>query len=330
MFNVGIIGYGYWGPNLVRNFNNNNRVESISIADNDISRLNLAREHFPNARLFKESKELLTSLEIDVIAIATPVHTHFSLALEALENGKHIWLEKPLTETVEQAEKLLEVAQRNNKIIFVDHTFIYSSPIKKIKELIDNKSLGNLYYYDSTRINLGLFQKDVDVTWDIAVHDLSILLYLFGREPLSISAQGVSHIKEQPIDTAYVTLKYENDFIAHINVNWLSPIKVRQILIGGDKSMLVYDDLNTKEKIKVFNSGVSLDEKDNSSIQYHSGEMIIPELSNEEPLMNGVNHFLDCIEKGVSPVTDGLMGLQTVKILTKIKEILNQGEGRNE
>lgn len=319
MLNVGVIGYGYWGPNLVRNFMNCDQASVRMVSDLDPKRLAVCKTSYPSIETTSDYKEIIHNTEIDAVVIATPVASHYPLALEALKAGKHIWVEKPFTATVEQGEKLLNEAEKRNLTVIVDHTFIYTGAVKKIKSLIDNDTLGNIYYYDSTRINLGLFQHDVDVLWDLAVHDLSILHYLLGKTPTAISAIGKSHVQGKPENTAFVSLMYDDNFIAHINANWLSPIKVRQILIGGDKKMVVFDDLQQAEKIKVYDSGLVIDNKEDlyeTLVGYRTGDMLAPKIPTTEALKEEVSHFIDCIETGKKPITSGEMGLEMVRMLT--------------
>lgn len=327
MLKVGVIGYGYWGPNLVRNFMNCDQSVVSMVSDLDPKRLAVCKTSYPSIETTTDYTEIMNCGDIDAVVIATPVASHYPLALEALKAGKHIWVEKPFTATVEQGEELLAEADKRNLTIIVDHTFIYTGAVQKIKSLIDDGQLGNIYYYDSTRINLGLFQQDVDVLWDLAVHDLSILHYLFGKMPKSISAIGKSHVKGKPENTAFVSLMYEDNFIAHINANWLSPIKVRQILIGGDKKMIVFDDLEQAEKIKIYDSGLVIDNKEDlyeTLVGYRTGDMLAPKIPTTEALKEEVIHFIDCINTGKKPITSGEMGLEMVRLLSLATKSIKQ------
>lgn len=321
--NIGVIGYGYWGPNLVRNFSELPEAKVSIIADFKQELLLKAQSRYPAIEVTTNCQEIFTNSNIDAVAIATPVHTHFDLAMAALKAGKHVFVEKPMTVSSEQAVKLIDEAQKRNLVLMVDHTFVYTGAVKKMRELVDNKQLGNIYYYDSVRVNLGLFQHDVNVLWDLAVHDLSIMNYILPSQPYAVSATGVSHIPGEPENIAYLTLFFANNLIAHINVNWLAPVKVRRTLIGGSQKMVVFDDLEPSEKLKVYDKGITLNGNTDSNaakvyqmlIGYRTGDMWSPKLEITEALRTEATHFIDCIEHGKSPITDGKAGLQVVKIL---------------
>ena len=273
-----------------------------------------------------DPEELLRSRTIDAVAIVTPVSTHYDLARRALENGKHVFVEKPLTATSAQAETLIELAERRNLQIMVDHTFLFTGAVRKIKELVDADVLGPLYYYDSTRVNLGLFQHDVNVIWDLAPHDLSIVDHLVGLEPENVVATGGAHLNGF-VDMAYLTLYYPNSIIAHINVNWLSPVKVRTTLIGGQRKMLVWNDLEAAEKIKIYDKGVDLrteEDRHQALINYRSGDMWAPRVEAAEALQHEARYFLDCIASGERPFNDGHAGLRVVRILEAADESLKR------
>ena len=321
--NIGVIGYGYWGPNLVRNFSELPEAKVSIIADFKQELLLKAQSRYPAIEVTTNCQDIFTNSNIDAVAIATPVHTHFDLAMAALKAGKHVFVEKPMTVSSEQAVKLIDEAQKRNLVLMVDHTFVYTGAVKKMRELVDNKQLGNIYYYDSVRVNLGLFQHDVNVLWDLAVHDLSIMNYILPSQPYAVSATGVSHIPGEPENIAYLTLFFANNLIAHINVNWLAPVKVRRTLIGGSQKMVVFDDLEPSEKLKVYDKGITLNGNTDSNaakvyqmlIGYRTGDMWSPKLEITEALRTEATHFIDCIEHGKSPITDGKAGLQVVKIL---------------
>lgn len=319
MINIGIIGYGYWGPNLVRNFNACPGARVKMVSDLRAERLAHVAAHYPAVKTTMAAEDLFKDPTIDAIAIATPVYTHFKLAMAALEAGKHVFVEKPLTSTSEEGEKMLAKARQVGKIVMVDHTFIYTGAVRKMKELVDKGDLGRLYYYDSVRVNLGLFQHDVNVLWDLAVHDLSIMDFVLGRPVKAVSATGMAHVPGKPEDVAYMTCYFEQDLIAHFHVNWLSPVKVRQTLLGGDKKMIVFDDLDPSEKIKVYDKGITVTENSESvyklMVGYRSGDMWAPQIATTEALAIEAKHFVDCINNGTSPVTDGKSGLRVVKIL---------------
>lgn len=319
MIRIGIVGYGYWGPNLVRNFAETPGATVAAVADLDTSKLELVKRRYPAVYVTTDMRELLNDTSIDAIAIATPVNTHFELGMAALKAGKHLWLEKPMTETSSQACRLVEEAQRRKRVLIVDHTFVYTGAVRKMAEIIGSGELGRIYYYDSIRVNLGLFQRDVSVISDLAVHDFSILDHLLGEHPVAVSASGTNHFPGTPENLAYVTLFYDSGVIAHANVSWLAPVKVRQILIGGSKKMITYDDLEPSEKVKVYDKGVSFTD-DPTQIQemrvgYRTGDMWAPRLTVTEALRVEGEHFVDCIAHGKTPQTDGELGLRVVDLI---------------
>ena len=319
MINVGVVGYGYWGPNLVRNFATSERTRVVAVSDLDPKRLAAASRLYPGIRTTTDAAEIFAAADIDAVAIATPVRFHFDLALAALRAGKHVLVEKPMTESCEQARTLIDEAAKRKLTLMVDHTFIYTPAVQKMRELVQSGAIGDVYYYDSTRVNLGLFQHDVNVLWDLAVHDLSIIEYVLGKVPNAVSATGVSHVAGAPENIAYLTMFFADSTIAHVNVNWLAPVKVRQTLISGSKKMIVFNELDPSEKIKVYDKGIVLnDDQDqlNSVIAgYRTGDMWAPQLANTEALAAEVRHFADCIETGATPLTDGVMGYNVVKVL---------------
>ena len=328
MINIGIVGYGYWGPNLVRNFADTPGAKLAAVSDLDSAKLALVQRRFPSVATTTDYRDLLKDPGIDAIAVATPVNTHYDIALAALQAGKHVWLEKPMTETAEQARRLVDEAQRRNLTLIVDHTFIYTGAVQKMAELIKAGELGRLYYYDSIRVNLGLFQRDVSVISDLAVHDFSILDHLLDEQPVAVSASGMNHFPGTPENLAYVTLFYESGTIAHINVSWLAPVKVRQILVGGSKKMITYDDLEPSEKIKIYDKGVSFTD-DPEKIQemrvgYRTGDMWAPRLAVTEALGVEGAHFIDCIEHGKTPRTDGQLGLRVVELIAAANQSMRR------
>src|SRR3972149_5919545 len=329
MINIGVIGYGYWGPNLVRNLAeiSNFRVKAVSDLHQD--RLNLVKSRYPTIEITTNYKDLLNDKSIEAIAIATPVSTHFDLAMQALNAGKHVFLEKPLTATSEQAIKLIKEAERRKLVLMVDHTFVYTGAVRKIKEMIEN--LGDIYYYDSVRVNLGLFQHDVDVLWDLAVHDLAIMDYVLPFHPIEVSATGMSHIPGSTKNIAYLTLFFDSSLIAHTHVNWLAPVQLRRTLIGGSQKMIVYDDLEPSEKAKVYDKGITVNKNIDSIHQaligYRTGDMWAPQLDMTEALRVEMQHFSSCIEKGDIPITDGKAGLRVVQILeAATQSMANRGQ----
>jgi predicted dehydrogenase len=324
--NVGIIGLGYWGPNLVRNFLANSEVKSVHGCDLNPARLQFIESRFPNVKLTSKTDELLLNSEIDIIVIATPVRFHYELAKKALENGKHIWVEKPFTANSKEAEELIKIADKKKLVIFVDHTFIYTGAVKKIKEMVDKKVLGDVIYFDSVRVNLGLFQHDVNVIWDLACHDLSIMDYILNKKVVALSANGIANFYEHE-NIAHIALYFENNCFAHFHVNWTSPVKIRRVLIGGKDKMLLWDDMLPTEKIKVYDAGIDIDSEDQIHkllVQYRMGDMFSPKLNDTEALAMGVKEFLSSIREKRKPLTGALEGLKVVKILEAAEKSIKE------
>jgi len=319
MLKVGVIGYGYWGPNLVRNFVESEHTQVAGVADLSDRRLGLIKARYPGIETTRDARELISNPQVDAIVVATPVSTHFDLAMQALQAGKHVLVEKPLTSTSAQAVQLIEEAATKKLVLMVDHTFVYTSAVRKIRELVLNGELGQPYYYDSVRINLGLFQHDVNVIWDLAVHDLSILQYVLPGDPVAVSATGMSHVAGEAENIAYLTLFFKDNLIAHIHVNWLAPVKIRRTLIGGSRRMMIYDDVEGSEKVKVYDKGIQITDSPESvyqlRINYRAGDMWAPRLDNTEALRVEVQEFVDAIKVGRRPLTDGDAGLRVVRIL---------------
>lgn len=330
MVNIGVIGYGYWGPNVARNLNSIDGARVVAISDNSPDALARAQASFPSIKTSADSSDITDSPDIDAVAIVTPVFAHYELAKKALENGKHIFVEKPFTSTVAQAEELVELAEKKGLTIMVDHTFLFTGAVRKIKSLVDDNTLGNLYYYDSTRVNLGLFQHDVNVIWDLAPHDLSIMDYILAEEPVSITANGIDHLDRNLENIAFITVYFQSNIIAHFNVNWLSPVKVRKTLLGGEKQMLVWDDLEADEKIKVYDRGVSVEDRKgvyNMLVDYRSGDMWAPKVDHTEALKLEGEYFIECIKSNTAPINDGHAGLRIIKMLEACDEsIKNNGK----
>jgi predicted dehydrogenase len=316
---IAVVGYGYWGPNLVRNFANTEGAQVIAVSDFDPEKLSLARRRYPGIVTTAEYNDLLKDSRIDAVAIATPVHSHYDLALAALRAGKNVFLEKPLAQTSEQVRHLMEEAERRKLTLMVDHTFLYTPAVQKIRELIVEGALGDIYYYNGIRASLGLFQSDVNVIWDLAVHDISIIRYILNEDPVAVSATGTSHVAGTPENMAHITLFFPSSCIAHVSVNWLSPVKVRQTFIGGSRKMIVYNDLEITEKIKVYDKGITVkggEESDHQlRIGYRAGDMWAPHLPAKEALQTEAEHFIDCLRTGASPISNGMTGLQVVEIL---------------
>lgn len=330
MIRVGVIGYGYWGPNLVRNFNSLDRAKVVTVCDRSPVALKRLAKAYPSIKGVSSADEVVESREIDAVVIATPVSTHYELAHKALQHGKHIFVEKPFTSSSIQSEKLIELAEKNKLKIMVDHTFLFTGSVRKIKQLIDDGVLGHLYYYDSTRVNLGLFQHDVNVIWDLAVHDLSIMDFLLKDKPVAVTANGKAHFENGLQDIAYITVYFANDMIAHFNVNWLSPVKVRTTLIGGEKKMLAWNDLEADEKIRVYDKGVKVKSGEgiyNLLVSYRSGDMWAPRLEQTEALKSETEYFAGCVLNNETPFNDGHAGLRVVRILEACTESL-AGDGR--
>lgn len=318
MIRIGVIGYGYWGPRIVRNFQGIEGAEVAVVCDKNPASLKRAQHDYPHIKVSTDLCDVLGSPKIDAVAVITPVWTHFELAKAALEKGKHVFVEKPFTSTAAQARELIDLAEQRNLQIMVDHTFLFTGAVKKIKQLVDEGAMGELYYYDSTRVNLGLFQHDVNVIWDLAPHDLSIMDYVIGKKPQYVTANGQSHLNGLE-DLAYLTIYFTNKIIAHINVNWMSPVKVRTTLIGGEKKMLVWNDLEPDEKVRVYDKGVSVTNGQNSVyellVSYRSGDMWAPKVEQTEALSAEAKYFVSCIETGQRPFNDGIAGLRVVEIL---------------
>jgi len=326
---VGVIGYGYWGPNVVRNFAEVTGAQVWAISDMSQERLALAHARYPSVTTTTDCHALIADPAIDAVVIITPVSTHYPLALEALRAGKHVLVTKPLATSSEEAAELIEEADRRRRILLVDHTFIYTGAVRRIKELVDSGALGRLYYYDSVRVNLGLFQHDVNVLWDLAVHDLAIMDYILGAQPHSVAATGAAHIPGHPVNMAYLTCLFDNELIAHHHVNWLAPVKVRRTLVCGDRQMIVYDDLEPSEKVKVYDKGVTLSSSPErvyeSLIGYRTGDMWAPKLSLTEGLRVEAQHFLECIRHDRQPLTNGQSALRVIRVLEAAVQSLEQG-----
>src|SRR5438034_474855 len=329
MIRTGVIGYGYWGPNIVRNLRSLEGCQLAAVCDQSPAALQRVRQAYPDLAVTRKPYDLLTSPEIDAVAVATPVSTHFDLAKVALENGKHVFIEKPFTSTTQQAEELIELAERKILRIMVDHTFLFTGAVRKIRQLIEEGVLGDLYYYDSTRVNLGLFQHDVSVVWDLAPHDLAIMDFLIQQKPEAVIATGEAHLNGL-VDIAFLTIYFPGNTIAHLNVNWLSPVKVRTTLIGGEKKMLVWNDLEADEKIKVYDKGVQRTNGDgvyDLRVSYRAGDMWAPRVDQLEALKLETQYFVDCILNNQTPFNDARAGLRVVRILEAVDRSLSNKGG---
>jgi predicted dehydrogenase len=322
MIGVAVVGYGYWGPNLVRNLAELPDAELLMVCDLERERLATVSRRFPNVAITDDFDAVLANPAVTAVAIATPVSSHYRLAMSALMSGKHVFIEKPITHTVGEAKRLVDEAARRNLVLAVDHTFIHTGAVKKMREVVE-QSLGEVYYYDSVRVNLGIFQRDTSVLWDLAVHDLSIMDFVLPERPVAVSATGMSHVRGAPENIAYLNLLFSSRLIAHIHVNWLAPVKVRRTLIGGSSRMVVYDDLEPSEKIRIYDSGITLSEKGavdsddlyQTLIGYRTGDMWAPKLDTREALSVELAQFLDCIQTSATPTSDGRAGLRVVEIL---------------
>ncbi len=319
MIRAGIVGYGYWGPNLARAVAESGVMSVEAIADFSPQALERAARRHPSTRMLSDWRALIADKAVDVVMIATPVHTHFEVALAALKAGKHVLVEKPMTDQPATSAILVEEAARRNLVLMVDHTFVYTGAVRTIADLIDAGKLGDIYYYDSTRVNLGLFQRDVSVIWDLAVHDFSIMDRLLKARPVAVSASGACFVPESPENMAHLTVFYDDGALAHLNVSWLAPVKIRQTLIGGSRRMIVYDDMQTSEKVKVYDRGVSLETPVQPSreqmISYRIGEMFAPVVPAKEALLTEIEELARCIETNARPITDGESGLRVVEML---------------
>src|SRR5689334_5971639 len=326
MIGIAVVGYGYWGPNLVRNISEAAGAQLISVCDLNVERLAAVKSRYPAVTITDNFEEVLRDPRVDAIAIATPVFTHFKLAMQAMMAGKHVFVEKPMASTTEEASRMVEEAARRRLVLAVDHTFVHTGAVRKMRELVES-GLGDTYYYDSVRVNLGLFQHDISVVWDLAVHDLSIMDYVLAAKPVAVAATGVSHVAGQPENIAYLSLHFENNLIAHIHVNWLAPVKIRRTLIGGSKRMIVYDDLEPSEKIKVYDKGITVNNNSESlyklMVGYRTGDMWAPQLDTTEALRTQALHFIRSIEDRAPVITDGDAGLRVVSILEAATQSIN-------
>ncbi|MBI5584195.1 MAG: Gfo/Idh/MocA family oxidoreductase [Deltaproteobacteria bacterium] len=326
---VAVIGCGYWGPNLVRNFVQSNKVDEVTCCDRDQQRLDHMRKLYPMIKTTQNFKELLDQPDLDGVAVATPVYTHFPIAREFLQHGKHVFIEKPFTHSIETAAELIKLAEEKQRILMVGHTFEYTAAVTKIRELIGNGELGKLLYINCTRVNLGLFQPDINVVWDLAPHDLSIIMYVTKEVPLTVNSQGKAHFHPEIEDVAITTLHFKGGLVAFIHNSWLDPNKIRRTTFVGTKKMLVYDDIETQEKIKIYDKGLTVppyyDTFADFQFSYRYGDIYIPRLDDFEPLRKQITHFLECIEHGCQPLTDGYSGLRVVSILEAANTSIKNG-----
>ena len=329
MLKIGVVGCGYWGPNLLRNFNSLEDCIVKTVCDRDDKRLNHMKSLYPCISITNEYSDIINDDSINAVVIATPVFTHYSLAMQSLNAGKHTFIEKPLASSVEQSRELVETAIKNNLILMVGHTFVYTPQVRKIKEIIDSGEIGELMFISSRRLNLGLFQKDINVAWDLAPHDLSIVLYLTGEAPESVSCTGKAHINPDIEDITNITMNFSGGCFALVQSSWIDPRKVREMTIVGTKKMIVYDDLEPLEKIKIFDKRVEVpphyDTYAEFHYAYHYGDVYSPYLKQTEPLKIECQHFLDCIKTGNKPESSGEDGMRVVQILESCSASLNDG-----
>lgn len=330
---IGVIGCGYWGPNLVRNFSKLETAQLVAVSDQAFGKLESIRRQYPALTTYSDPQQLISAPDVDAVAIATPISTHYALARTALEHEKHVLVEKPLTATVAHAEELIALAEQRRRILMVDHTFIYSGAVRRIRELIDAGELGEIYYYDSVRVNLGLFQHDLNVLWDLGPHDFAILCYLVNKKPVRLAAVGARPVRSPSWNLeslAYITVWFADGTTAHLHLNWLSPVKIRRTMIGGSRRMVLYDHLDPDNQVKVYDKGVEVhtsEERYRLLVQYRSGDMIAPKVDQTEALHAVAAHFVECIESGRRPLTDGQAGLAVVRLLQAAQQSIEQ-EGR--
>jgi len=318
MIRIGVIGYGYWGPNLVRNFHETDGARVTACCDINTERLAQAKVRYPSLEITARFDDLLSDSTVDAVVIATPVATHYEFARRALEHGKHVLVEKPVAASVAEAESLIEIAAKRGLTLMVNHTFVYTGAVRKMKEIVAGGDLGDLYYFDSVRINLGLVQRDVNVLWDLAPHDLAILGYLVEEKAMGVGATGACHMGNGIENVAYLTVYFDSGLIAHFHNNWLAPVKIRRMLVGGSRKMILYDDMEASEKVKVYDRGVEVAGAEGvhrALISYRLGDMWAPRLDQTEALRLVAAEFLDCVKSGRRPVTDGSAGLDVVRIL---------------
>ncbi len=331
MINVGVIGAGYWGPNIIRNFMANTNTSVLACSDLNGERLAHIGRLYPTIKTTQNYSEVVNHGDLDLIAVCTPVDTHFKITKHALEAGKHVLIEKPMTSSSRQADELIDLAEKKDLKIFIDHTFVFTGAVQKIKQLVRGRELGDIYYFDSVRINLGLFQHDVNVLWDLAPHDISIMQYILDKQPVSVVATGADHTGTGLENVAYLTIYFEDNLIAHFHTNWLSPVKIRQTLIAGSKKMVVWDDNQPSEKIRIYDKGIEIldkpDEVYHMLVQYRTGDMYSPKISDREALATQVEHIVNCLNDQETPMADGHAGRSVIRILEAAQEsIKNRGK----
>lgn len=322
---IGLIGYGYWGPNLARNFHQLPDGQLVAVADADAKRLDEPARLY-HARTYTDYHELLADPTLDAIAVATPARTHFEIARAALERGKHVLVEKPLAMSSDEARQLIALAEHKQRVLMAGHTFEYNPAVWKIRELVEARAIGDVYYIYANRVNLGRVQRDINALWSIAPHDISILLYMLDAMPLEVSARGATYLSENVEDVVFVTLTFPNKVLAHIHASWLDPAKVRQMTIVGSEKMIVYDDVDAEARLRIYDKGVYKRGSDYGEFQLkvHSGDIFIPKIDMSEPLRNECAHFIECVRGGKRPRTDGENGRRVVRVLEAAQESLAQ------
>jgi len=331
LIRIGVIGCGYWGPNLIRNFSHLKGSQVLMCSDLSEDRLTHMRNLYPQIETTTDYKRVLARKEIDAVVVATPPDTHMRLAVEALRAGKHVFVEKPLALSAAEGTAMVEEAQKAQRVLIVGHTFVYTAAVNKIKEVIESGELGRVMYISTTRVNLGIFQENINVVWDLAPHDVSILNYILDAAPESVATQASSYIRKNVEDVAFLTLRYPNDVLAHVHVSWLNPNKIRSTTVVGSKKMLVYDDISALEKIRIYDKGVTVtphyDTFGEFNLSYRYGDILVPRLDDAEPLKVACQHFVDCVEKGTAPRSSGLHGLNVVRVLEAAVESIRE-DGR--
>ena len=329
MFKVGVVGCGYWGPNLIRNFSQLECSEVAWVSDLNESRLQHMQSLYHGVKITTNYKEIISDLDIDIVAVATPVHSHFQIASDALSAGKHVFVEKPIAASVEETTSLVELAVKKKKKLMVGHTFIYTGAVEKMKEIVDSGELGEIYYISSQRLNLGLFQQDINVIWDLAPHDIAIILFLLGQSPIEVSAIGATHLNPSIEDVAVLTMRFTENLIAFVQTSWLDPDKVRKMTVVGSKKMMVFDDVQPTEKIRIYDKGVELPDHYDTFAEFHYsykyGDIIIPKIKGSEPLREELQHFMDCIANDKPLLSDGKKGLEVIQILEAAEYSLHNG-----
>ncbi|HET6347509.1 MAG TPA: Gfo/Idh/MocA family oxidoreductase [Candidatus Krumholzibacteria bacterium] len=329
MIRIGVIGCGYWGPNLIRNFSHLKGSEVLICSDLSEERLGHMRSLYPKIETTTDYKRILAHKDVDAVVVATPPETHCHLATEALRAGKHVFVEKPLALSSAEGASMVAEAEKAGRVLLAGHTFVYTAAVNKIKEVVDSGELGEIFYVSTTRVNLGIFQEHVNVVWDLAPHDVSILNYILDRMPESVATQASCCIRKNVEDVAFMTMRYPGNVLAHVHVSWLNPNKIRSTTVVGSRKMLVYDDISALEKIRIYDKGVTVtphyDTFGEFQLSYRYGDILIPRLDDAEPLKVACQHFIDCVEKGARPRSSGAHGLDVVRVLEAAVASIREG-----